>query len=108
MIYEFKSDDGEIIEIKKSMTDTIPEKINKKGKVYRRIFSVPHIMFLGNALQTLGALAERNTERMRKEGKLPPKKKGAKMNSKDKKHLNDLSKMSEHQKEKYIWTGEKS
>jgi len=40
MIYEYESEDGDIIEIQKSMTEEIPKEIKENGILYKRKYSL--------------------------------------------------------------------
>lgn len=40
MVYEYKNDNGEVIEINKSITEKIPKFIEKDGIKYHRVFSL--------------------------------------------------------------------
>ena len=104
-IYEYQSDDGEIIEKIYRMKDPHPEEIVENDKVYKRVFSVPMMTVVDSkAPKTLGALAEKNTQKMIKEGKLaPPKKKKVPWwrQGQDKPNMK-LANLSEKEKTRYI------
>lgn len=103
--YEYRSPTGETISIFRSMKGKIPESVKRKGVVYTRVFSLPSVMMEPSKPKTLGALAEKNTRQMVKEGKIKPKKNERPFwRTRDKANL-DLAKLSNKGKEKYIRTG---
>lgn len=74
MMYEYQHrKSGEIITKYFSAKGTIPDKVIEKKKTYRRIYSIPTIMIDSKRGRTLGSVAEKNTTRMLKEGKIKPK-----------------------------------
>lgn len=107
-IYEYQSDDGEIIEAIYSIKEDRPESVEKDGKVFKKIFSLPTVIIDSKKPKTLGAQAQKNTERGLKEGRIKPKKaKEIPYWRKNKKIDLGLAKMNAKQKEKYIMTGNK-
>ena len=108
MIYEFKAKDGEIIEAFYKANGKIPKQIKRNGKVYKRIFSIPMLAVVGSKEpKTLGALAEKNTEKGIREGKIKPKKQEIPWWRKNKKVDTGLAKLSKKQQERYIREGKK-
>lgn len=108
-MYEYQNKDGEIIERMFSMKGKIPSKIIENKKTYTRIYSVPSVIMDATRPKTIGSLAEKNTEKMVKEGKLkkPKKEKNPWWRpNKDKPNLN-LSSMSAKKKQDYIFRGTK-
>ena len=75
-IYQYINTEGIIIEIYKKMGKA-PKKITRKGIVYDRHFTVPIIIMDLNEPKTIGALAEKNTAKMIKNGDSRIKKKKA-------------------------------
>lgn len=78
---------------------------------YIRDYSGISAVIDSNQAKTIGDLADRNTERMVKEGTLPKETLSwdtkRKELRKKKNHMNDLAKMTQAQKTHYIMTGEK-
>tara|TARA_Y100000034_G_C6709759_1_gene313453 strand:- start:265 stop:612 length:348 start_codon:yes stop_codon:yes gene_type:complete len=64
-----------------------------------------------NEPKTIGELADKNTERMVKEGRLDKKNLDYESNKKERKkkldRMNEIASMTPYQKERYIMTGEK-
>lgn len=98
--YEYQSDDGAILEIFKSIKEEIPQEIIEDGKLYKRVISLPTIIVDSSKPKTIGMLAQKNTEKKIKKGELKETKKKKKIDL-------SLAKMSNAQKERYIWTGQR-
>lgn len=108
MIYEFKSKDGQIIEEFYKASGKVPKQIKRNGILYKRIISMPMMAIVGSKeAKTLGSLAEKNTEKMIKEGKIKPKEKKLPWWRTSKKVDTSLANMSKKQKERYIREGRK-
>ena len=74
-LYEYKHlESGEIIEVFRSMKDEHPEIIEQDGKTYHRVYSVGAVTVDLVKGRTIGSVAAKNTEKLRKQGKLLPKK----------------------------------
>jgi hypothetical protein len=75
MIYLYQNQETlEIIEKYFSIKDKKPTFIRKNGQKYIRIYTVPNIVIDLDKPKTVGSLAEKNTSKMAKEGKLDPPK----------------------------------
>lgn len=109
-LYEFKHPKTGVVIEKYYKVGKCPETLKVKGKTYKRIFSLPAVMVDMDKPKTVGALAEKNTRQMAKEGKLAPKKKAPRpwwRPNKDKPNTVLLSKLNTAAKvEKYIRRGE--
>jgi putative FmdB family regulatory protein len=112
-IYPFYCDScGFSEELFLKMTDEKPTSCPKKcGGKYIRVYSGINTVIDASQPKTIGDLANKNTENLVKEGKLPKsalefdsKKKALR---KRKAHMRDLAKMTQAQKTHYIMTGEK-
>lgn len=108
MMYEFQSKSGEIIEKYFKASGKIPKFITKNKIKYYRIISIPKMVMIDSKKpKTIGALAEKNTEKMLKQGKLKKKKEFIPWWRKNKKVDTSLAKMSSKQKKDYIIAGKK-
>lgn len=106
MIYLYRSDCGKEIEISRSPnSQKIPAKISRKKIVYYRVFSVGAVIMDLSEPKTIGSLAEKNTAKMVKEGKLIPKEDKTPWWRKGKKLNKDLKKLNKNQAQRYIKTG---
>ena len=89
--------------------DVCPQK-NCNGK-YVRDFSGINAVMDSKQAKTVGDLANKNTERMVKDGSLPKSALNWDSNKKEitkkKRHAADIAKMTQNQKTHYIMTGEK-
>ena len=111
MIYTYICEPCEkTFEIIKGMNDPDPKKCPECGykKIYRDYSEIAEVS-VSNEPKTLGALADKNTEKLVKEGRLPEvtldyentKKKKAKFN----KRVEKFSKLSPKEIREYIQTG---
>ena len=105
-IYQYQSDAGDIVEIFRSMKGKIPEKITRKKIQYKRVWTTPSVIIDSKNPKTIGGIAEANTKRMVKEGKIKAKPKPKKpwWRDSDKPNMN-LANLSKKQRESYIRTG---
>lgn len=108
-MYDYTSDDGDVIEIFCSIKDERPEFLMKSGKRYNKTFSVPNVCIDSKKPKTIGSLAQKNTERMIKEGKIkkPKEKQNPFWRPNKKKCDVSLANLSEAGKKKYIMEGKK-
>lgn len=110
-LYEYKSDDGKVITISRSMKSKIPAKVTRKGIVYHRVWTVPSMAIDMNKPKTVGAIAEKNTQKMIDRGdKTVKAKKDIRRpfwrdTDEPMKNLNSLTRK---QKQNYIRTGKTS
>lgn len=106
-IYQYQSDDGDIIEIVMSMKEDKPEFLTKSDKTYKRLYSIPSITIDSKKPKTIGALAEKNMEKKVKSGEIKKKEVDKPWwRTKDKVDTS-LARMTKKQKDKYIRTGKK-
>jgi len=95
------------------MSDEKPSKCPKEGcdGEYCRDYSGINAVVDANQPKTIGDLANKNTENLVKEGKIPKSTLSWHSNKKEKRkrksHMADIAKMTPSQKEHYIMTGEK-
>lgn len=107
MIYLYRSTEGHEIEIiRYPSKQKIPSKISRKKVVYFRVFTSPDVIIDANQPKTLGSLAEKNTNKMVKEGKIKPKETKIPWWRKSKKVNQNLAKMSSTKLKRYIKTGQ--
>jgi hypothetical protein len=97
---------NEIFEIYQRMADAHLVVSPLTGNPCRRQVTAPVVMVDTNKPRTVGALADKNTEKMIKEGKIKPKKKEQPFWRTSKKPLR-ADGWSPKQKEKYIMEGKK-
>lgn len=67
MIFEFKSESGEVIE-KNFRVGKCPKFVTIKKIRYNRVFSLPTVVMDANKPKTIGSLAEQNTRKREKDG----------------------------------------
>lgn len=103
MLHDFKSSDGDIITIKLSIHDKVPKTISRDGKKYKRLYSVPYVIIDSGCPKTVGALADKNTQRMKDSGEL--KKKPKTFDQRQQAQARKIAKMTPAQKENYVMTG---
>jgi hypothetical protein len=95
------------------MSDTKPSvcPVDGCGGEYIRDYSGISVVIDSKQVKTIGDLADKNTEKLVKEGKLPKEtlswdtKKKERKKKKD--HMRDIANMTQAQKTHYIMTGEK-
>lgn len=105
--YEYQDSDGNIIEEIFSIKN-VPESVEKNGKIYKKIISIPRIIIDAKQPKTIGDLARKNTDRMEKEGKLKKKKEKPLPWWRDNKKVDtDLAKLSGNAATRYIMEGKK-
>ncbi len=108
-LHDYQSSDGKVLEKYFSIKDQIPQEIEENGVVYRKIFSVPAIIIDSKQPKTIGGLADKNTAKMEKEGKIKRKPKSKPPWWRPGKAKPDLSltRMSPAQQARYIREGKK-
>lgn len=131
-VYQFKSKSDQLITISQSIKDQLYSKISitKNGKywiddnnqkikiekdifeseliplgTYTRVFDIPNIGIDSKKPKTVGSLAEKNTEKMVKEGKIKPKKEEYPWWRPNKKVNKSLGTLTNKQKMRYIREG---
>ncbi len=45
MVYQFRNEEGALIERRLSIHDDIPAEVTENGTVYRRVFNVPNVTY---------------------------------------------------------------
>jgi hypothetical protein len=103
--HEFRNKSGDLIDQYYSIYDEVPKRIKVNNQYYWRIISKPNLLIDTKRPKTIASLAEQNTNRMRKEGKLPPAKEKIQPFWRKGKVNTDLSKLSKERKMRYIKEG---
>lgn len=106
-LYDYKSIDGKIITISRSMKQKKPNKITRKGVVYFRVWHVPQMAIDLNKPKTVGSLADKNTEHMLRNGdpSVKTRKERRPWWRDSDKPLKNLNKLTKKQKINYMKTG---